>query len=156
MACNGHCNAACCAFPFAVGSSVQLGQFTLPEWPIPPGGWNPQIGPPACPEGQWAPAPGQPCLPLSAYDPQTAPPACPEGQWAPAPGMPCLPSGGALPGGGGQLPPAPQLPGMVTEAQCQAREQAARSAEEAKAIKYAAIGAVVSGVIGYGLARVLG
>jgi hypothetical protein len=74
--------------------------------------------------------------------------------------MQCLPLGGELPGGGGQLPPSPQLPGMVTESDCHYRTEAARSAgaadEQQRVIKYSIIGAVVSGVVGYGLARVLG
>lgn len=143
------------------------------------------VGPCVDASGQygWRTEQGGPCIttipaqvpPLPGTEPppgQPAPPApagfctLPDGSigYRATAGGPCVSPLQQLPGGlPGQpspgAPPSPQFPGMVTEQQCVAREaaaaEAAKAAEETKVVKYTAIGAVVSGVVGYGLARLL-
>lgn len=76
-------------------------------------------------------------------------------------GGPCVSALQQLPGGvpGQPKPGLPSgIPGTVTEQQCVSREAAAaaaaRTAEENKIVKYAAITGVVSGVIGIALGKI--
>lgn len=77
------------------------------------------------------------------------------------------PGGGAAgpgwPQGGGEIPSYPGAGGKglptgvptVTEAECLQREASARRAEESKAIKYAVISAVVSGLVGVAIGKLV-
>ena len=122
---------------------------TLPDgssgWAPGDGNCYPYPGQPGEPTPVPPPAPGFPTIPGA-----TTPPYLPPG--VPAPGAPGVPG---TPG----LPPGATVPGYVTEAQCEAREasaaQAARSAEESKIVKYAAITAVVGTVVGVALGKLI-
>lgn len=113
----------------------------VPPWPppgyIPPGG---------------QPPPGE--LPPGGVED-------PECTWWQAATGECVPAPGTFPGGG-QLPPGtapPQLPGVVTEQQCAAREalafDAGKSEESRNVVKTAAVSAAVSAAVGFGLGYLL-
>lgn len=159
MSCaTGNCGAVCCEYPLAFNrQAAALGQIPgLPSWPG-GGGADPvfpsdilactqQNGQPGWqtePGGLCFPNPGAPGYPTGPGDvvPPVQPPA----------GFPKLP-GTPAPG-----TPVPSVPGVVTEQQCQSREQAAadaaRRVEEAKVIKYTVMSAVVSGLVGVALGK---
>lgn len=131
----GDCGNVCCLFPFNMGHrmrSAGLGQVTpLPQPCMLPDGSGVGV---QQPDGSCAPfvVPGELPMPGAPAVPGL-PPA--------VPGVPQLPAPGAI-------------PGVVTEQECVRREGAAAADEEAKVIKYAAITAVVSGIVGLALGKV--
>lgn len=146
--CNGYCKQLGCLGECGqlgcLGDCGQLGQV-------------PQGFP--CPPGQVFDMSTMSCIDEPAFPPGYTPPGGVEDRpctfWEQTTGQ-CPPSG-TMPGG----PELPQLPaGVVTEQQCQAREDSAygkgKSAERGDVIKTAAISAAVSVAVGLGIGYLLG
>lgn len=106
------------------------GGWTIPS-ELPPLGMPEVPGLPPWPGGS-SPSPG---------DPDYVPPGGVEPELPPLPG-----------GGGGGLP---EVPGLYTEADLERAREEGRREEAAKQLKHTMMAAVVTGLVGYGLARVL-
>ena len=185
MGCNGqgNCGDACCIFPFQFvkkwNRRRRLGAHLGQLWPWPePSGGVPSGEPCLTDDNMWG------YLTSTGHcEPMIVPAPGSGGQTGPGSGVgvePCsLPDGSigwryqgsnicnttfSWPGGGQPAPNVPgpgrpNIPGMVTEADCVARENAAAEAaariEEGKVVKYSAITAVVGAIVGGIVGRVI-
>ena len=174
MACRD-CGGACCTFPFGghTGKRAQMGQ-TPPWWGAvtcttvdgQPGyklpGSDVCIAAQSIPGAPQTPGvnlpPGATACVLADGSPGFTYPYTPGACFPLQPGGTPIPPAPPVPPPGG-TPPLPTPPGVMTEAQCQAREQAAaqaaKAAESEKVFKTAAIASVASVLVGWAASKVL-